>query len=194
MAVPKLTAKLIQEAEIKLKSDGLNIAVLQETILQKELKLLSKIEKKEIVIKKKKFLNFSRAENFKGYKKEIISDLAAKGICPGCLHQKGSESFYIHEIIRLYKDEEFQKKYEDEKIMLCRNHFLLLLNEADGVEIFDYFINLQLHKITILQKQLAGFVAKHDYRLRKEMTGIEEKSWANVFEYFGSKKYITSSK
>ena len=108
------------------------------------------------------------------------------------MHQKGSESFYIHEIIRLYQDEEFQKKYGNEKILLCRNHFLLLLNEADNAEVFDYFINLQLQKITVLQSKLAGFVAKHDYRLRKEMTEIEEKSWVKVLEYFGSKKYITS--
>ena len=46
---------LLQEAESRLKSDGLNIAVLQETILQKEIKLLSKIEKKKIIIKKKNF-------------------------------------------------------------------------------------------------------------------------------------------
>lgn len=182
---------LLQEAEARLQSDGLNIAVLHETILQKEIKLLSGIEKNSTNDRKKNFLNFSKVEDFKDYQNEIISKFVVDGKCPGCIHQQGNELFYTHEIIRLYQDKEFRKGFENEKILICRNHFILLLKESPNKDELNYFMNVQRKKITNLHRQLTGFVAKHDYRLKKEMLDNECNSWTKVLEYLGSKKYLT---
>jgi hypothetical protein len=181
---------LIKEAEEKLKSDGLNVAVLYETLFQKEEKLLSKIKEKEFNDNKNHFISIGKTKDFIAYKKEIMFDLIAKGICPGCLHQKESESFSTHEILRISKDEEFMNKYEEEKILLCRRHFLFLINESQNKDSIEYFINTHRIKIVRLHKRLSGFIEKHDYRLKSGMTEEEKKSWEKALEYFGSKKNI----
>ncbi len=181
---------LLKEAEAKLKSDGLNISVLYETILQKEIKLLTKVEERELNESKKHFGKFGKRRDFVVYKKEILNELKSKGICPGCLHQKGSESFYTNEIVRLGKDQEFRNKFENERILLCRRHFLFLINEMEDKETMDYFVCVQIKKISRLQEQLSGFIEKHDYRLKSGMTEEEKKSWEIALEYFGSKKDI----
>ncbi len=181
---------LLKEAEEKLKSDGLNISVLYETLFQKEEKLLAKIEGKEFVEKSGHLSVFRKRRDFAAYKKGILSELIASGICPGCQHQKESESFYTHEIIRLYKDGEFRSKYENEKILLCRRHFLFIINEAEEIQTLKYFVAEQKKKISLLHQLLSGFIEKHDYRLKSGMTDDERNSWERALEYFGSKKDI----
>jgi len=181
---------LLQEAEANLKSDGLNISVLYETLFQKEEKLLAKIGQKELNESNKHFMNFGKKRDFAAYKKEILTELIAKGICPGCLHQDESESYCTHVILRLCKDEEFRNKYETEKILLCRRHFLFMINETENKEMIDYFVNEQRKKISRLHELLSGFIEKHDYRLKGRMLEEEKKSWEKALEYFGSKKNI----
>ncbi len=188
---------LLKEAEEKLKSDGLNISVLYETLFQKEEKLLAKVEEKELVENSNHFTAFRKRRDFTAYKKEILSDLLVKparpvggGICPGCQHQKESESFYTHEILRLYKDDEFRNKYENERILLCRRHFLFIVNEAKEIEAVKYFVSKQREKIRSLHQQLSSFIEKHDYRLKSGITEKEKISWEKALEYFGSKKNI----
>ncbi len=181
---------LLKEAEEKLKSDGLNISVLYETLFQKEEKLLAKVEEKEFEEKKKLFAGFRKRRDFTAYKKEILIDLVGKGICPGYQHQKESESFYTHEIIRLCRDEEFRSKFESDKILLCRRHFLFIINEAEETQPLKYLITEQKKKIHLLHRQLSGFIEKHDYRLKSGVTDDEKKSWEKALEYFGSKKNI----
>lgn len=181
---------ILKEIEEKLNSDGLNIAVLYETILQKEIKLLKKIDDIEIKKSKRRFFMTKNSKEFDDYKKEIISELEAKGICPGCEHQKQSETFYTHEILRLYKDSDFREKYENEKILLCRKHFLFLINESESIDAIKYFVEIQKSKISRLYEKLSKFIEKHDYRFKNEMTDDERNSWKIVLEYTGSKKNI----
>lgn len=181
---------LLKEVETKLKSDGLNISVLYETLFQKEERLLSEVSEKEFVKDGKYFAVLKKKNNFLSYKKEILSELAASGICPGCLQQKGSESYYTHEIIRLREDDEFKSKYENEKILLCRRHFLFVINEGEDIETIKYFVSVQKKKIRALHRQISRFIEKHDYRLKNRMTEDEKKSWEKALEYFGSKKNI----
>jgi len=187
---------MLKEAEANLKSDGLNIAVLYETLFQKEEKLLAKIEERKFN-NKKSILNISKKNDFLSYKKQLLTEIKPKpsnsvsrGICPGCQHQKENESFCTHEILRIYKDDEFQKKYENEKVLLCRHHFIFLINESEKMETIEYFIKIHKTKIATLHKQLSGFIEKHDYRLKSRMTEEEKISWEKALEYFGSKKNI----
>lgn len=181
---------LLKEIEEKLKSDGLNISVLYETLFQKEERLLKKINEKKFVEEKSKFTPFKKKKDFIEYKKEILSEIVPKGICPGCLQQRESESFYTHEILRLYTDAEFKSKYESEEIQLCRHHFLYLINEAENDDMIKYFVKVQRTKIELLHMQLKNFIQNHHYRLKDEMTEKEIKSWEIALEYFGSKKGI----
>jgi len=187
---------MLKEAEKTLGSDGLNIAVLYETIMQKEIKLLKNlsnaglVEEKDVKEKEKKLFNFSKSRDFESYKKEMLSELIGKGICIGCSHLEFSESFNTHEIVRLYKDEEFRNIYENVEILLCRRHFLYLINESWNKEALDYFIDIQKSKIIRLFDKMSGFINKHDYRLKSQMTDEESKSWEIVLEYTGSKQGI----
>lgn len=188
---------LLKEAEEKLNSDGLNISVLFETLFQKEEKLLARIDEKEYAESSKHFTAFRKTHDFVEYKKRILSELTAvparpagAGICPGCLQQKESEAFYTHEILRLYKDDEFKQEYGKEGILLCRRHFLFIINEAEDIQAIKYFISEQKKKVRSLHLLLSEFIEKHDYRLRSGMTEAEIKSWDKTLEYFGSKKGI----
>jgi len=183
-------SSLLKEAEAKLKSDGLNIAVLYETILKKEIKLLAIIEEKKLNERKDYFLGKTGPRDLILYKKEILSELIDKGLCPGCMHQKESESYCTHEMLRVSKDTEFRVKFEHDKVLLCRRHFLFLINEVEDKGTLDYFINTQKIKIDRLNTQLSGFIEKHDYRLKCGMTEEEKISWNKALEYFGSKKNI----
>ncbi|MFA3783259.1 DUF6062 family protein [Melioribacteraceae bacterium 4301-Me] len=175
---------MLKETEVKIKSDGLNISVLYETLLQKELKLLSRILEPQRKYNKRTF-------NY--YRKEILQKLAANGECPACENQKHSESFYTHEIIRLYKDEEFQKLYENNNVLLCRRHFLYLLNEAPNEEVITYFVNVQKIKLNKLFNNLTNFIQKHDYQSKIEITEDEKKSWQQLLEYSASKKNVNKN-
>lgn len=176
---------LLKEVEEKLNSDGLNIAVLYETLFQKEEKILNKIY--ESVEETKDVSSIRRKKIFISNKKQILRELIPKGICVGCQQQKESESFYTHEIIRIYKDEEFRNKYEKSESLLCRNHFLFLLSEADTTDVIKYFISTQRMKIETLHNNLKGFIQNHDYRLKGKMTEKENISWKFALEYFGFK-------
>lgn len=172
---------MLKKTEDKIKSDGLNISVLYETLLQKEIKLIDKIIDTPLKNNKR---------SFSLYKKELLEELMAKGICPGCENQKHSESFYTHEIIRLYKDEEFRKLYEKNNVLLCKGHFLYLLNEAPDKEAIDYFAKVQRNKLDSLFSELTAFIEKHDYQSKTPITENEKKSWERLLEYTGSKKNI----
>jgi hypothetical protein len=181
---------LLKEAEAKLKSDGLNIAVLYETILQKEIKFLTVSQETKLKESKKHFFISNKTHDFISYKNDILTKLNRIGICPGCQQQKLSESFYTHELLKLSMDEEFRNKYEHENILLCRMHFLFLINEMENNDTIGYFINVQRKKIIRLLELLSGFIMKHDYRLKNEMKEDEKISWEKALEYFGSMKNI----
>ena len=181
---------LLKIVEQKLKSDGLNISVLYETLFQKEEKLLAEIEEKELVENAKSFAGLKKKKDFISHKKEILSGLAATGTCPGCIQQQQSESFYTHEILRLYKDVEFRNKIENENILLCRRHFIFTINESENDDAIKYFNGVQKKKIELLHMHLKGFIQNHDYKSKKEMTEKEINSWTIALEYFGSKEGI----
>lgn len=179
---------LLKDIENKLKSDGLNVAVLYETLFQKEEKLLNKVLdsvddiQETKIFKKKKSLNTN--------KENILNNLLPKGTCIGCLQQKETESYYTHEILRIFKDEEFIKKYESENVLLCRNHFLFLINESMGNDAIRYFIKTQKMKIESLHQKLKKFIYNHDYKIKSSLTENELNSWEKTLEYFGSKKNL----
>lgn len=168
-------------------TDKLGIATLFETTLSKEMKLLKRADELEENDFRDDFKNKKKLEK---HKKIMIEQLSAKGNCLACEHQKESESFYTHEILTLWSDEEFRKYYEKDNILLCRSHFLFLIEECGKKETIDYFLAVQRNKLDKINYQLSEFLRKHDYRFQKEMTDENRESLIKVLEYFGSKKNI----
>lgn len=177
--------KLLKDSEIKLKSDGLNISVLYENVLKKELKILKQAENKIKETNAKLYSIVKKKADLSNYKKVITSEMQSKAGCLGCLNQKENESFYTHEIIRLYADQEFRERFEKYNVILCRRHFIFLVNESESKEAIEYFLKVQQQKISELYTQLTDFIEKHDHRLKSQMSDVERKSWERVLEYFG---------
>lgn len=183
-------ACLLEEIEDRLTSDGLNIAVLYETTIQREIKLLSNLEIQNNN-KKNSYVLFKSKNNFGKKKKEVLNELMPKELCPACKQQKESESFYIHEIIRLYKDQNFRNKYEQNKILMCKKHFLLLIEEIKSENAYDYFVKKQKEKLTSLYNNLKQFIEKHNYQSKESFTEEELNSWQKIISYFSSDKNIS---
>ncbi len=182
---------LLMEEEKKLHSDGLNIAALYETSLQKEIKVIQRVNKNVRGFNKKYLTKFFKSNNeLNDYKKFFHAVMNVTGECIGCENQKHTESYYTHEMLRLWTDGEFQELFSGGEILLCRNHFLFLVNEAEKRETINYFVNEHIRKLDKLYSRLEEFIRKHDYRFKNEMTDDDRKSWKKLLEYFGSKKNI----
>jgi hypothetical protein len=181
--------QLLLEVE-KDKGDGLSAGSLFETTLHKEIRLIDEIGKLHPPNDKNFTIDNQSKKVLKGYKGKIKRTLIPTGQCIGCEQQNHTESFYTHETLRIWGDEEFQELYESEKIMLCRSHFIHIIVEAENKEVIDYFISSQKNKLDSLDFLLFEFIRKHDYRFQKEMTNKDRESWTKVLEYLGSKKGV----
>ena len=168
--------------------DELGIASLFETTLHKEIKLLRNTNELGL---QNLTVNSKNERKLEKFKKEILKLLLPKGLCIACQQQKENESYYTHEMAILCEDEEFNKYYERDEVLLCRFHFLLLINETKNKDVINYFINKQRIKLDKLNYQLSEFLRKHDYRFKKEMTDLDRKSWKRLLEYLGSKPNIS---
>jgi Family of unknown function (DUF6062) len=180
---------LLLEIE-KSKGDGLGAGSLFETTLHKEIKLINEVKKLDYQNEKNKASSYHSKRLLKNHKNNIKKILMPVGKCIGCEQEEQSESFYIHETLRIWNDEEFKSLYESEKIMLCRSHFIKIIEEAENKEVIDYFISSQKNKLDSLNSLLSEFIRKHDYRFQIEMTEEDRESWTRVLEYLGSKKGI----
>jgi len=184
-------AWLLKETEHKSASDGLDIATLYETVIQDELRRLKEAQAtKRIVKRKPKKLRLSRNSEQDPLAHKILKRLTPTGECLGCFHQRISEEFYLHELLRFWKDVEFRTLFEQENVVLCRPHFLALLKETNDADVIDYFVNVQINKLEKLSFRLSEFCRKHDYRFQHELTEEEHSSWLEVLEHFSSKKNI----
>jgi REP element-mobilizing transposase RayT len=180
---------LLLEIE-KNKGDGLSAGSLFETTLRKEIRLIDEIEELPPREDKNRTTNNQLKKALRGYKNKIKKTLTPAGKCIGCEQQNHTESFYTHETLRIWNDEEFQELYAREKIMLCRSHFINIIDEAENKEVIDYFISSQKNKLDSLNFLLSEFIRKHDYRFQKEITDEDRESWTKVLEYLGSKKGV----
>lgn len=182
--------QIIMERE-KRRGDGLSIASLFETSLHKEVRLFDEIREIEYKRRTNDIAGIKSKSDLKSYKNHIKEILVPKSKCAGCQQAEFTESFYTHESLRLWKDKEFRRLYESEKIMLCRSHFINMISEAENIEVISYFRDVQKNKLDKLNFLLSEFIRKHDYRYQKEMTDKDVGSWSALLEYLGSKKDVS---
>jgi len=181
--------QIIMELKKK-RSDGLSIASLFETSLHKEIRILGEVEDIKYKKRTNDIAGIKSKNDLRNYKNQINEILIPTGKCAGCEQEEFTESFYTHESLRLWKDREFGKLYESQKIMLCRSHFINMISEAENIEVISYFIGVQKNKLDKLNFLLSEFIRKHDYRYQKEMTDEDVGSWSALLEYLGSKKDV----
>jgi len=168
--------------------DKLGISILFQTTLQKENRQIKNVSE----FNYEQMFNHSKSKTkIEKIKKFIFKQLQAKGKCLACEHQQESQSFYIHQLIKVWSDEEFREQYERENVLLCRFHFQLLISECNTKDMIKYFFSVQSKKIDRLYYQLSEFIRKHDYRFQKEMTIEDGKSLNRTLEYLGSQKNIS---
>ena len=170
--------------------DGFGIATLFETTLSKEQKLTDEINAIKLKKRNKHLVNFKSNNELQEYKVKVFNTLKPKTDCIGCSHQKDTESFFTHEMLRIYQNEEFRLLFENENVLLCRLHFIYTLTKAAEREAMNYFIEAQRIKLERLSFLVSEFIRKHDYRFQKELNNNDIKSWTKLLEYFGSKKNI----
>ncbi|MHB1687151.1 MAG: DUF6062 family protein [Ignavibacteriaceae bacterium] len=176
----------LKEAELKQYSDGFGVATILETTLHKEIRALDSIDEIKYIPNER--FAFKRRKGIREYIRKITEKLTPQKECIGCMQQKHTESYYTHEMIRISEDKEFQKLYEDGKILLCRPHFVFLINEITEKHKIDYFIQQQKIKLSKLSKDIGEFIRKHYYRFKNEMTEEDRKSWIKLLEHLGGKK------
>jgi hypothetical protein len=181
----------LKEAEESLNSDGLSVASVMETTLNKEIKILNSLSSIEPDNDKvNKFHLFKRANPVKKFIDSAIIKLSPTEACAACGHQIHTESFYAHELIRLSKDAEFKALYENQNILMCRIHFNMLIKELLSEDQIHYFVGAQQTKLEKLSHSISEFIRKHDYRLIKKLNDEDKNSWMILLEHLGSKKNI----
>ncbi|MGD1006365.1 MAG: DUF6062 family protein [Ignavibacteriaceae bacterium] len=169
--------------------------MLLETTLHKEINELNAINEIINIPNEKPvwltgWFALKREKVISEYIRKITSKLTPKYECIGCTQQKFTESYYSHEIIRMECDKEFQNLYEDNKILLCRPHFVFLINEVTEKQKIDYIIQQQKIKLGKLNKDIGEFIRKHDYHFQKEMTNEDRKSRIKLLGHLGGRKNI----
>lgn len=181
-------AWLARDVEFELNSDGQHLGTLYETLLQYEIRQL---EKSRNAASNRKPIY--RKSTLKSAKKdpvavEIVQNISASQECMICISARESEAFYSHLFLQMQGDAEFRSLYEEEHVLLCRPHFLFLINETANAEAIDYFLDQQIIKLKHVSARLFEFLEKHDVKRRHEPHGAEWNSWRTTLEHFSSKE------
>jgi hypothetical protein len=182
-------AYLATKIRERLNDDGLKIAILYETITSDEIGRLKDLEKIFISERKK----FSVKRSLK--KGKFVENFKPRGECPACFQERMTESLYIDDFRARSNEKEFRELYGRDAVILCRGHFVMLLENClrfNALDEFDFFLKMQIEKLEKILKALTSFIDKHDYRKRESINEFEARSWRFVVEYFSGKKDVKS--
>ena len=170
----------------RLNDDGLKMAILYETITSEEIGRLKDLWKD--VYSRKKF----SVKRFFG-KNKFVDNFKPIGECPACFQERVTESLYIDDFRARSNEREFIELYGRDAVILCRGHFVMLLENClrfNALDEFDFFLKMQIEKLEGILKALTSFIDKHDYHKRESINKYEAKSWRFVVEYFSGKKDV----
>lgn len=172
--------------------DGLKVAILYETLLGDEivkLELLKRNWTYKLKLLKGYIYKFF-AKSAGGKFLEEIEKLKPTGECPACFQERSVESLYIDEFCNRAGDEEFRRLFSSDNVILCRYHFIGILEKcirANNGSSFTFFVELQISKLNKLLSHMKKFIDKHDYQNKESFKGEELNSWRLVLEYFSGK-------
>lgn len=178
---------LAEIVEQELQSDGQHLGTLYETLLVHEMQQIQAgRQPSEASPTGKKLL---KRKPIRKYPADPVRQrLTPSEDCMVCRSEQESEVYYAMIMADMYQDPEFQGLYEQEHVLLCRQHFVILLNELKEDVAVDYFIRWQMDKLSRLHRQLTLFLDKHDVRRAQEPHGEEWDSWKKTLDHFSGTK------
>ncbi len=93
----------------------------------------------------------------------------------------GAEERYLRAALRFTDDAQFACAY-DRSQGLCVPHAIRVVALDAGGQEAGQLIEQTLPKWTVLRRDLAGFIGKHDYRNRQPFTEAEGTAYLRAFE------------
>ncbi len=171
-------AKLALMAEVKLKSDGLHLATMFETVLEENIKLLED---------QARIIEEIAAETNKRRKRRSVRSVDA-GKCFVCDFLKESENIALHGLVYFSNDDEFIEAYRRSRTVICYRHVQMVVREAaDPIwagKTSERVLNVTLDKLNRLKLDLSNFIKKHDYQSDHDFTRNELDSYVDVVNFF----------
>jgi len=116
-----------------------------------------------------------------GHAPVIVRLYRRRAICPACAEVARGERRYLETALRFVDDPQFTEAY-DASHGLCVPHVLAALDLAAGGAAGRRLLARTLPKWADLRRDLAGFVAKHDYRNRAPFTEAEAEAYVRAIE------------
>lgn len=171
-------AKLALTTELALKSDGLHLATMFETVLQEHLKQL------ENQIGQVREM---QAGPVKRRKKAALGPVDADE-CFACNFLKSTENIALHGLVYFSDDNEFIDTYTRSQTIICYRHIQMIVKEAaDPIGAgrkSARVLEVTEGKLKKMKTHLSGFIAKHDHQSKHDYTRDELDSYLDVVKFF----------
>ena len=163
-------AKLAIMTEVRLKSDGLHLATMFETVVQENI---------GVIEEQAKLIDEIAVETNKRKKRKAVRSAEA-GKCFVCDFLRDSEDIAVHSLLRFAGDDEFIEKYAASRTLICFRHIEMLVKEKVSTRV----LNASVTKVKRIQTDLLNFIDKHDYQKPHDYTQAELDSYLDVVNFF----------
>ena len=170
--------KLALTAELTLKSDGLHLATMFETVMEEHLQLLDKQasrikESTKVTSKRKRKPTFGAVD---------------AGECFVCAFVKGTENIALHGLVYFSNDDEFIEAYRRSRTVICFRHAQMIVKEAANPiwarRISARVLEVTHEKMKKIKTDLSNFIQKHDYQSAHDYTRDELDSYLDAVNFF----------
>jgi hypothetical protein len=161
-------AKLAFEAEKKLKSDGLHLATMFETVLEEHISILNdQLKALESAISDKR-------------KKKKVPNTFHVSKCSICDFVEETEQIALHAFLYFSNDTELTETYDSSHAVLCFKHVEMLVKEQVNPQV----IMITQRKLVRIKKDLSNFISKHDYQ------SLHDYSEGELHSYVAAVKFL----
>lgn len=174
-------AGLALAAERKLKSDGLHLATMLETVAEEHFNQMQN-QMEQVARSKQASRNRKRRTS--------VGAVAAEK-CFVCDFLEESENIALHGLMYFSDDDEFIELYRKSKTLICYRHIQMVVKEAADPawtgKTSERVLRVTLEKLGKLKRDLSNFVRKHDYKTGHDYTTDERNSYIDIVNFFSGR-------
>lgn len=163
-------AKLALMAEVRMKSDGLHLATMFETVAEENIGLIEA---------QADHIEQIEAETNRRKKGKSVRSFDV-GKCFVCDFLRDFEEIALHNLLRFSGDDEFMEKYVASRTLVCFRHIEMLVKEKVSTRL----LRASIAKVNKLRSYLLNFIDKHDYQRAHDYTQDELDSYLDVVNFF----------
>lgn len=171
-------AKLALATELNLKSDGLHLATMFETVIDEHVKQLGN---------QIGHVREMQGGTVKRRKKSASGPLDA-GECFVCNFLKSAETIALHGTVYFSDDDEFIEAYAESQTVICYRHIQMIVGEASDPagtgRNSARVLEATRRKLNKMKLDLSGFIRKHDHQSDHDYTRDERNSYMDVVNFF----------